>query len=75
VNLLAALGAAPGRAEFFDVEANALSTLNPALAAPATEAHGFGVVRRTVQVLTLAEVCEAYAAEPIHFLKVDCEGA
>jgi len=28
-----------------------------------------------VQVLTLAEVCEAYAAEPIHFLKVDCEGA
>ena len=75
VNLLAALGAAPGTAELFDVEANGLSTLNPALAASATEVHGYEVVRRTVQVSTLAEVCEAHVPGPVHFLKVDCEGA
>lgn len=75
VNLLAALGAAPGTTELFDVKANGLSTLDPALAASAAEVHGYGIMRRTVQVLTLAEVCEAYVAGPVHFLKVDCEGA
>ena len=74
VNLLAALGAAPGAAGFFDVEANGLSTLDETLA-DAAAARGFGVERRTVEVLTLAEICEAHVPGPVHFLKVDCEGA
>ena len=75
VNLLAAVGAAAGTATFYDVEASGLSTLDPALAAAAIQTHGLAAARRTVQVTTLAEICRAHAPDPVHFLKIDVEGA
>ena len=36
--------------------------------------HGYEAEERTVDVTTLAAICQKYVSGPIDFLKVDCEG-
>jgi FkbM family methyltransferase len=74
VNLNVALGAASGQFTFYDCEDATLSSLDAAVAAR-NRADGRAVVQRTVEVMTLAEVCRMYAPADIHFLKIDVEGA
>ncbi|MBP3959951.1 FkbM family methyltransferase [Gemmata sp. G18] len=50
-----------------------LSTPDAALAAEFKKA-GVPVISRTLQAVTLAEVCERYVRGPIDFLKIDVEG-
>ena len=74
INLDAAVGERAGHADFFEVEGTGLSTLRRDVTA-GYDAEGFAVVRRTVAVRTLADICRAHAHGPIHFLKIDVEGA
>lgn len=74
VNLDVAVGAAPGRRIFHEIPQTGLSTLDEAIAAGHRDA-GWTVESRTVQLLTLAEICRDHAPADIHFLKIDVEGA
>ncbi len=70
----AALAAAPGTATFHRVRRDGdlgLSTLDPAAAGRA----GGVVETLPVEVTTLAALCRAHVTGPVHFLKVDVEGA
>jgi FkbM family methyltransferase len=63
-----------GVSQFHDIDSSGLSTLFKDVA----EQHGslgFGQTTYEVQTLTLARVCELYAGDTIHFLKIDVEGA
>lgn len=73
VTLLAAVGETAGTVEFFEVAGTGLSTTDPALARQ-HRAAGWSVTARSVQRITLAEICRLHAPADIHFLKLDCEG-
>lgn len=74
INLNALAGEAPGVVTLFEFESLGLSTMDEPVARRHIEA---GIAHRTVAmpVLTLASVCESRGAKPIHFLKIDVEGA
>lgn len=74
VNLGVAVGAAPGTLPFYEVTGTGLSTADAALAAR-HRAEGRTVVDRHVPVVTLDAVCAEHVTGPIHFLKIDVEGA
>ncbi|MGH7122203.1 MAG: FkbM family methyltransferase, partial [Acetobacteraceae bacterium] len=74
INLCIALGAADSEREFFTVPETGLSTLDPVIA-EAHRAAGRKIVPGRVRVKTLAEICREYAKDPIHYLKIDVEGA
>ena len=73
----AAAGAAPGRRTFFRVTRDrqtGLSTFDAAEAAVHVAA-GAVAVEIDVEVTTLAELCRRHVTGPVHFLKIDAEGA
>ena len=74
VTLQVAVGEAPGETEFFVVEGTGLSTTQRDLL-PKYGQGGFQAHPIQVQVRTLAEICREHASGPIHFLKIDVEGA
>ncbi len=76
VNLNVALGDTSGEMVFHEVEGEhtGLSSLAPEAMAQIA-ANGFPVRPRTIRVRTLAELCRALVRQPIHFLKIDVEGA
>lgn len=77
VTLPVALSDTPGRTRFFVVGASSdtgLSTMLPGVLDDYRE-HAFDIQDTEVEVETLAEVCRRHAPGPIHFLKVDVEGA
>lgn len=74
VNLNLAVSDVAGSMSFFSVEGyEELSTTIGAIAAEYQDG-GREVIETVVNTRTLAEICEEYAAETIHFLKVDIEG-
>lgn len=74
VNLKLAVSEAAGAMMFHACEDAGLSTLDAAVAAR-HRADGRGVTERRVETRSLAEICREYAPGPIHFLKIDVEGA
>ncbi len=75
VNLPLAVGEAPGEQAFFRVgEDSGLSTGSADFARRHAEA-GWATSERTVGVTTLARICAEHVHGPVHFLKVDAEGA
>lgn len=72
--LAVALGAAPGRATLRVVGQSGLSTLSPDIATRHQD-EGWPLDQVDVPVQTLAELCLTHAPGPIHFLKIDVEGA
>lgn len=72
-----AVAAQPGQRRFHRVisaRQTGLSTLDPAEAAHHRE-NGAEVEELEVRVHTLAELCAAHVTGPVHFLKIDAEGA
>ena len=59
---------------FYEVQDTGLSTVDPAHASQ-MRADGWNVVETSVHVVTLDSLLEEYDLGPIHFLKVDVEGA
>jgi FkbM family methyltransferase len=74
INLCVGVGDAPGTLEFAEVRSNhGLSTFNATLDARNSES-GHDVVKRTVPITTLADICREHVTGEIDFLKVDVEG-
>lgn len=75
VTLQLALGESAGEAVFFRVPGTGLSTCSRPVADRHREA-GWTVVEEKVPVRTLADVCREHVrGDPVHFLKIDVEGA
>ena len=75
VNLNVALGAVTGEAAMLRVaDGNGLSTLRTCRRAD-LEAEGWPVEEELVPVRRLADLCREHVGGPIHFLKIDVEGA
>jgi FkbM family methyltransferase len=73
-NLRLAAGQAAAESTVYVVAGTGLSTTDSALASH-HEASGFDVRAQEASVLPLAELCRLHAPGPIHFLKIDAEGA
>jgi FkbM family methyltransferase len=73
INLNVALGDREESKTFYVNNETGLSTLNEQNRDVLIE-RGFEAERKTVQVTTLAAVCNKHVDRPIDFLKVDCEG-
>ncbi len=73
-SLAIALGAADGERDFFTIPGTGLSTLEATIA-DAHRADGRTVIAGRTAVATLGGICREYAKGPIHFLKIDVEGA
>jgi len=75
VNLCIALGAAPGRTDFYEVPDRGLSTCVEAERARILD-EGYEIVHRSVEVRRLADVCAEHVGDrSIDFMKIDVEGA
>lgn len=74
INLKLAAAAAPGRLTLHRIGTTGLSTLDAEIAA-AHARNGWPVETESVEVTTLAEVCRRHVTGPVHFLKIDVEGA
>jgi FkbM family methyltransferase len=75
VNLKLALSEAKGHRTLFQVgEATGLSTLCHDIM-ESHKARGYTITEKQVLSSTLSSVCDEYAPEVIHFLKIDVEGA
>ena len=73
-NLRLAAGQRAAESSVYVVAGTGLSTTDSALALQ-HEAAGFDVRAQEASVLPLAEICRLHAPGPIHFLKIDAEGA
>lgn len=73
-NLNIAVGPAKGSLTFYDVAVSGWSTLDKTVAM-SHKANGTKVEEREVEVRTLIDICQEYAPQEIHFLKIDVEGA
>ncbi len=68
-------GRAAGQQPFYLIEGSGLSTFDAAIAAR-HRAAGWTVTERTADTVTLADICRRHRPQgPIHFLKIDVEGA
>jgi FkbM family methyltransferase len=74
INLCLAAGAAEGTIEFHETIQSGLSTGNADVARRHRE-QGYALESRQVRVSTLDAIWEAHVAGPVHFLKIDVEGA
>jgi len=73
-NLNVAVGGVSGLRTLHSFAGSGLSTLDSQISAR-HQAAGLTAAETVVQVLTLTEVLEGAARSPIHFLKIDVEGA
>lgn len=75
INLQLAAGREAGSHVFHRIDGTGLSTFDARIAAR-HRANGWDVVEETIDALPLAEICRLHRPHgPIHFLKVDVEGA
>ena len=75
VNLNLAVGAQEGEQDFYLVNGgNGLSTLSETMR-DQFQSEGWAIEPIRMQVRRLADICRDYVRGPIHFLKIDIEGA
>lgn len=75
INLQIAVGAYEGRATLYDMPDTGLSTMDRDTAVRHRDERGYEMREISVRVDTLSSVCEKYHLAPIHFMKIDVEGA
>lgn len=74
LNLRVAVSDRPGTLKLFEVEGTGLSTTDEVFLAR-HRAEGLAVHERSVECVTLDQICVEHQVGTVHFLKVDCEGA
>jgi FkbM family methyltransferase len=75
INLQLALGAESGEITLYEIPDTGLSTAEKKFAERHQAELGFQSRELRVKMDTLSRVCESFHLAPIHFLKVDVEGA
>src|SRR5262245_56126861 len=75
INLQLALGAEPGEITLYEIPDTGLSTVEKKFAERHEVEGGFQSRELRVKMDTLSSVCEKFHLAPIHFLKIDVEGA
>jgi FkbM family methyltransferase len=75
INLQLALGAEPGAITLYEIPDTGLSTAEKKIAERHEAEGGFQSRELRVEMDTLSRVCERFHPAPIHFLKIDVEGA
>ncbi len=73
INLHCAAGSSPGEIELWECDVRGWATANRAVIATHL-ARGYEGKFLRIPVTTLTAVCERYAPQEIHFLKIDVEG-
>ena len=75
INLQLAAGAEKGELVIYELPDTGLSTIEKTTAERHEAEHGYTKFERTVLVETLTSICQRFHVAPIHFLKIDVEGA
>jgi len=75
INLQLALGAEPGEITLYEIPDTGLSTAEKKFAERHEAERGYQSRELRVKMDTLSRVCERFHQAPIHFLKIDVEGA
>ncbi len=75
INLQLALGAEPGEITLYEIPDTGLSTAEKKFAERHEAERGYQSRELRVKMDTLSRVCERFHLAPIHFLKIDVEGA
>ncbi len=75
INLQVAVGAQSGETIIYDLPDTGLSTMDKSIAERHETERGYRKVEYKVHVKTLTEICINLHIAPIHFLKIDVEGA
>jgi FkbM family methyltransferase len=75
INLQLALGAEPGEITLYEIPDTGLSTAEKKFVERHEAERGYQSHELRVKMDTLSTVCEKFHLAPIHFLKVDVEGA
>jgi FkbM family methyltransferase len=75
INLQVAAGAQQGELMIYELPDTGLSTFDKAIAERHEAEQGYAKLERIVPVETLTSICQRFHLEPIHFLKIDVEGA
>jgi FkbM family methyltransferase len=75
INLQLALGAEPGEIMIYEIPDTGLSTAEKKFAEQHEAERGYQSRMLSVKMDTLSRVCERFHLSPIHFLKIDVEGA
>jgi FkbM family methyltransferase len=75
LNLELAAGAERAEMVLYEIPDTGLSTFSCEIAVRHKAEQGYRYVERTVPVETLTQICRRYRQGPIHFLKIDVEGA
>lgn len=75
INLQVLAASAPGELSLYEFPDTGLSTLDVEIAARHEVERGFQFTERRVPARTLTDICGEYHESPIHFLKIDVEGA
>ncbi|HRD67783.1 MAG TPA: FkbM family methyltransferase, partial [Candidatus Competibacter sp.] len=75
INLQIAAGAEKGELILYELPDTGLSTIDKETAERHEAERGYTKLERVVPVETLTAICERFHVAPIHFLKIDVEGA
>lgn len=75
INLQLAAGAENGSTAFYEIPGTGLSTSVRAIAERHCAEQGHDFVECCIPVRTLTDICKDYHLAPIHFMKIDVEGA
>jgi FkbM family methyltransferase len=75
INLPIAVGDKPGEMVLYELPDTGLSTLDRATAERHEVEGGYEKIEHKISVKTLTDICLEYHVAPIHFLKIDVEGA
>ena len=75
INLNIAAGENNGQLTLFEIADTGLSTINEEIAKKHQQERNFNYSKVVVPQRTLTSICEDYHLAPIHFLKIDVEGA
>ena len=75
INLQLAVGGQKGELTLYEIPRTGLSTTDKTIAERHFSELGFEVVEKTVIVESLTSICQRLHLAPIHFLKIDVEGA
>ncbi|KJR46142.1 SAM-dependent methyltransferase [Desulfosporosinus sp. I2] len=75
INLQIAAGAKAGELLIYELPDTGLSTFDRGIAERHEAERGYQKIERIVPVKTLTEICINLHTSPIHFLKIDVEGA